>query len=958
MGAPTRTTECVLLGEESLLVECGRELVDRGFSIVAVVSENEHITDWSTSIGAQAIRPERDLAAQLHGVTYDWLFSIANLRMLPESVWKRARLGAVNFHDGPLPRYAGLNTPAWAILADEEQHGVTWHALADGADTGDIYVQRLIDISTDETTLTLNTKCFEAGIDSFAELVTMIESGRLEGQMQDFATRSYFARDARPAGGATLDFTESSADIVRLARALDFGPSYANPLCAPKLRTSHCAYNVSSISVVEDANGVPGTVLAVAQDSCDVATADGAVRIAGLSDATGQRVQPSTVVRQGDVLAVGEDLDDVTACLKKIAPHEPFFGKELASLRDLELYGVQPTEPDTVARLRTLDLAVVRGDGPIGEEGVAAVLAALLRVTNADRFGIALVDDALVRLGRELPGYVGHMLPLNVASGVDQSLADFIAAQVEKITKLRAKHAYPGDLVARTPALSMPSPSVGIRLTSEPDQATIIAGTALTFIVPETAGDLRVIVDQSRVEDHDADVLANSILTAAGAVGQGVHELLGDLPVMSPQQLDDQLNGRNRTARDYDRAALVHQLIEAQVARTPEAAAVACGDRTLTYAELDAQANAVARALIGEGAGPDTLIGIYMQRSVDLVIGVLGILKAGAAYVPLDPTYPADRVALMIEDSGLQAILTQQTIAGSIPSSGPRTVMIEDAVNGDRSALPAAAGTKPDHLAYVIYTSGSTGRPKGVMVEHRNLVNFFVAMDDRIAVPEHKQPVWLAVTSLSFDISVLELVWTLTRGFKVVVHVDDKVTAAASSPVARKSARIEGGMDFSLFYWGHDDKASPNKYHLLLNGSRFADDNGFCAIWTPERHFHAFGGAYPNPSVTGAAVAGCTRNLEIRAGSCVLPLHHPARVAEEWSVIDNISNGRTGLAFAAGWMPEDFLLRPENAPPNNKKGAAARHRHRAAAVARREGCLRGAGRQDARRRHPAATGAA
>ncbi|MBQ0810562.1 MupA/Atu3671 family FMN-dependent luciferase-like monooxygenase, partial [Roseovarius sp.] len=98
----------------------------------------------------------------------------------------------------------------------------------------------------------------------------------------------------------------------------------------------------------------------------------------------------------------------------------------------------------------------------------------------------------------------------------------------------------------------------------------------------------------------------------------------------------------------------------------------------------------------------------------------------------------------------------------------------------------------------------------------------------------------------------------------------------------------------------------------------FADTHGFCAVWTPERHFHAFGGPYPNPSVTGAAVAAVTQNIAVRAGSCVAPLHHPARIAEEWAVIDNLTNGRAGLAIASGWHPDDFILRPENTPPRNK----------------------------------------
>ncbi|MFK4082528.1 MupA/Atu3671 family FMN-dependent luciferase-like monooxygenase [Kribbella sp. NPDC020789] len=119
-------------------------------------------------------------------------------------------------------------------------------------------------------------------------------------------------------------------------------------------------------------------------------------------------------------------------------------------------------------------------------------------------------------------------------------------------------------------------------------------------------------------------------------------------------------------------------------------------------------------------------------------------------------------------------------------------------------------------------------------------------------------------------------------------------------------------MDFSLFYFAdYADDSHSDRYRLLLDGAQFADDNGFAAVWTPERHFHHFGGIYPNPSVTGAAVAATTRRVQIRAGSVVLPLQHPLRVAEEWSVVDNLSNGRAGISFAPGWGATDFALRPD-----------------------------------------------
>jgi natural product biosynthesis luciferase-like monooxygenase protein len=121
-------------------------------------------------------------------------------------------------------------------------------------------------------------------------------------------------------------------------------------------------------------------------------------------------------------------------------------------------------------------------------------------------------------------------------------------------------------------------------------------------------------------------------------------------------------------------------------------------------------------------------------------------------------------------------------------------------------------------------------------------------------------------------------------------------------------------MQFGLFMWGNDDGPGRNKYRLMLEAGRYFDENGFDSAWTPERHFHAFGGPFPNASVTGAALAAVTKNLAIRSGSCVSPLHHPIRIAEEWAVVDNLSDGRVGLAFAAGWQPNDFVLRPENHP--------------------------------------------
>ena len=330
------------------------------------------------------------------------------------------------------------------------------------------------------------------------------------------------------------------------------------------------------------------------------------------------------------------------------------------------------------------------------------------------------------------------------------------------------------------------------------------------------------------------------------------------------------------------------------------------------------------------------------------------MLKAGGAYVPLDPAFPADRLQYMIADSAMRVILTQRDLQAVLPE-GPEKLLVEQTDPPASGRDGGAGARRPANLAYIIYTSGSTGRPKGVMIEHRNVVNFFAAMDRKIPKPDGQPLVWLAVTSLSFDISVLELLWTLTRGFKVVIHDEARIKSAPARAGAT-GAESTHSLGLGLFMWGNDDAPGPAKYRLLIEGAKFFDENGFAAVWTPERHFHAFGGPYPNPAVTGAAVAAVTKHVKIRAGSCVVPLHHPVRIAEEWSVVDNLSNGRVEIAAASGWNPNDFVLQ---ARESRQQQASHVHAARASAeaVARREARFSGAVRQGRRGAVVAAAGA-
>lgn len=867
------TFDCILIGDQTLTAECGAQIVARGHRIGAVITDNSRVADWATGAGLNVLAPGAGLAARLAGLSADWLFNVAGLRMLGRDLLALPAQGAINFHDGPLPRHAGLNAPVWALLQGETRHGIAWHIMEDGVDTGDVLVRAEFDITPEDTALTLNTKCFSAGLDSFGQVLDMVEAGQLDRQPQDVSARTVHARADRPALGGQIDPRQTMADIQRLIRAMDHGP-YWNPLTTPKLRLGD---TVMCVGHAESAEGhaTPGTVLDVTEDSLTLAVADGALRLSGLTCQQGQPLMPAAIAATGDAVhAPDMRLHDV---LEQVANAEIASRDALRAAPDLGLGRGTPSD--------VLPLSMASASP---EQLIAAFAGALAARFGRDALRMAHVTNAGAQMAAHAPDFLLGWVPLALRMD-DTGPLTSLSAQLKRAARAPA---LARDVPARDPALGQIAPP----------ELAVTDGTATeAALVLDLSGPC-LRFDPDCLSQDQADALKTQIEMLAPK--------LADMPLAA--QIDAPKAPEDDRARAYDRIC-IHRAFEAQVAKTPNAEALSFEAQSLTYAELNARANRVAHVLLGMGLAPDTPVALCAKRGPNLLIGALGILKAGGAYVPLDPAYPADRLAHYLSDSGAPIVVTEHALLDVLPDHAAEVLQLDTDIRlaSAPDTNPDSAVT-PDHLAYVIYTSGSTGTPKGVMVEHGNVANFFAGMDDCI---RHDPPgVWLAVTSLSFDISVLELFWTLARGFKVVLMGDEDRAMVAKGPV-RVS---EGHMDFSLMYWGNDDGQGPQKYHLLLEGAKFADTHGFCAVWTPERHFHAFGGPFANPSVSGAAVAAVTNNIAVRAGSCVAPLHHPIRIAEEWAMIDNLTNGRTGIGIASGWHPVDFVLRPENQVPKNK----------------------------------------
>ncbi|MFT3781759.1 MAG: amino acid adenylation domain-containing protein [Nibricoccus sp.] len=238
----------------------------------------------------------------------------------------------------------------------------------------------------------------------------------------------------------------------------------------------------------------------------------------------------------------------------------------------------------------------------------------------------------------------------------------------------------------------------------------------------------------------------------------------------------------NNTARDYPRHLCIHELFEQQSAAQPDRIAVVAGDERLTYAELDARSSRLADSLRARGVAADEPVGLCLERTAALVVGVLGILKAGGAYVPLDPAYPADRITYVLKDSRTRIIVTQRHLAATLPKTTAEALLLEELPSSATQPTVDKPATTSNNLAYIIYTSGSTGRPKGVAVPHRAVVNFLHSMQRQPGL--NPDDTLLAVTTLSFDISGLELFLPLSRGAKIVIATRE--TAADGEALVRK----------------------------------------------------------------------------------------------------------------------------------------------------------------------------
>jgi amino acid adenylation domain-containing protein len=469
---------------------------------------------------------------------------------------------------------------------------------------------------------------------------------------------------------------------------------------------------------------------------------------------------------------------------------------------DRQRSSVKSFQGDTVRR--TIGIAAYQRIKRFGAQQGCTLFATLLaafnallhRLTGQEEIvvGIPAAGQSLLETGA-LVGHCVNFLPLRTSFATNSAVATLLTQVRGTLLDAYEHQNYTyGSLIKKLGLRRDPArlPLVEVQFNLE----RVASGTALTFSGLEVQVDscpkrfvnfdlfLNVVESEEGLVldcDYNRDLFDPATMerwlqhleTLVEGMAANPRQVVSELPVLSDAERRHLIVEWNNTRMDYPRDQCVHQLISSQASSTPQAIAAVCGDRQLTYAELDGTANRLAHFLHRRSVVTGDRVAICLDRSLEMLIGVLGILKSGAAYVPLDPEFPAERIRTVLEDAEPSLLLTDEKIASSLGRLTTPVVCL-DHVSSEMARQdnhPPASATTSSDLAYVIYTSGSTGKPKGVQVPHRAVVNLLCSMARRPGLTSGDT--LLAVTTLAFDIAVLELYLPLCVGARVVVATRD-----------------------------------------------------------------------------------------------------------------------------------------------------------------------------------------
>ncbi len=534
--------------------------------------------------------------------------------------------------------------------------------------------------------------------------------------------------------------------------------------------------------------------------------------------------------------------------------------------------------------------------------------------------GIPMAGQSLLDNGTTLVGHCVNFLPIRSSFQADQPLSQFFKQARKKLLDAQDHQDYTYGTLLRKLKIQRESsrlPLVEVQFNVEQ------VGTGLKFdglsvdlsANPKTHVNMDLFfnfIDRGNELwldcDYNTGLFDESTIerwcghleAILQAFVDNAEQTAGQLSLLTAAQKQQLLIDWNQTATVYPRDSSIHRVFEEQAARTPDAIAVTAGDRSLTYTELNEKANQLAHFLEKSGVKPGARVALCLDRSLEVVVGLLAILKAGAAYVPVDPTYPASRLSFLIHDSQAQALLTQRSVATTLPKLATNVITLDAdwpaiAIESGKNLDPAPG---PDDLAYVMYTSGSTGNPKGVLVPHRAVLRL---VQNNSFASFSADEVFLQLAPLSFDAATFEIWGALLNGGRLVLAPAGRVTPEDIGALIQQYNITTLWLTAALFHLiatTHLDTLRP--LHQLLAGGDVLSVTHVRRVLEELPHLRLINGYGPTENTTFTCCHTITLDSLV---SGTVPIGRPianTRIYILDAAMQPVPVGVTGELFAAG----------------------------------------------------------
>jgi amino acid adenylation domain-containing protein len=555
------------------------------------------------------------------------------------------------------------------------------------------------------------------------------------------------------------------------------------------------------IEVLEElSQSLPGTITAIEPNLVRVSSISYEIALRQIQTLEGQPLSiPDLSKRFG--LQIGyqfqgidpQRVQQIEAFNSSIAKHEAFWVEKLGNLQPITIPYAAQTAFHSKKQFKSITIPVhdeirsfLKGRNSnwnLGDFLCAAFIGYLARIGGTNSFDLGFRDIELAQELNNSAGFFAAYVPCHLEINLEQSFEEFFAAIRVQIELTKQHKTYARDTVVRYPTLreipELASPDifpVVIEWVEKIAEQQGNAGNELTLIISADETECLWLYNTEAFDANSITRMLEQFTIFLQGIATNSTQSLAHLPLLSEWERHKILVEWNDTAIDYPLDQCIHQLFEDQVEKTPNALAVLFKEQQLTYQELNERANQFAAYLQELGVEPETLVGIFVERSLEMIVANLAILKAGGAYLPLDSTYPQERLDYIIQDAQISLILTQNHLQAKISScvtvSQNKIQIIP--LDSNLPSTPTSLQShkpNPSNLAYVIYTSGSTGKPKGVEIPHRALVNFAQAAVQEYEITQSDRILQFA--SISFDASIEEIYPCLIAGGTLVLRSEE-----------------------------------------------------------------------------------------------------------------------------------------------------------------------------------------